>query len=244
MSETKKPVVDILIPARNEEAALPHLLREIDRSQVRTVYVVDNGSTDKTALVAREHGATVIACPTPGYGNACLAGLAAMQANPPSIVVFLDGDRSDHPQHLPELIAPITTDQADMVLGSRTLGLAETGSLTITQRFGNWLSTFLMRLFWGVRYTDLGPFRAIAWHKLQQLDMQDRNYGWTIEMQIKAYLHSLRIREIPVNYRNRIGVSKISGTLSGVVKAGSKILYTIFRFRQRYGNKPFRKAAQ
>lgn len=231
--------IDILIPARDEEQALPHLLAEIDRTLVRTIFVVDNGSRDQTAKIAKANGATVISCPTPGYGNACLAGLAAMQADPPDIVVFLDGDRSDHPKHLIDLIAPICSDHADMVLGSRTLGLAEAGSLTLTQRFGNWLATFLMRIFWGVDYTDLGPFRAIKWSQLQRLDMQDRNYGWTIEMQIKAYLYNLRIEEVPVNYRNRIGVSKISGTVSGVIKAGSKILYTIFRFRQRYGRKPF-----
>lgn len=237
------PSIDILIPARDEEDALPHLLQEIDRTQVRTIYVVDNGSRDRTAEVAQQHGATVVACRTPGYGNACLAGIEAMNADPPQIVVFLDGDRSDHPQHLPELVAPIIANQADMVLGSRTLGKAESGSLTFTQRFGNWLSTSLMWLFWGLRYTDLGPFRAITWSKLQLLQMQDRNYGWTIEMQIKAYLHQLRVQEIPVNYRNRIGVSKISGTFSGVIKAGSKILYTIFRFRLRFGHKPFGKAA-
>jgi glycosyltransferase involved in cell wall biosynthesis len=239
----ENPTIDILIPARNEEKALPHLLKEIDRSQVRTIFVVDNGSTDDTAKVALAEGAHVVPCPEPGYGNACLAGIAEIRKNPPDILVFLDGDRSDHPEHLPELVAPIQANRADMVLGSRTLGEAESGSLTVTQRFGNWLSTFLMSFFWGVRYTDLGPFRAIAWEDLERIGMQDRNYGWTIEMQIKAYLYQLRILEIPVNYRNRIGVSKISGTLSGVVKAGSKILYTIFRFRQRYGTKPFRKAS-
>ena len=223
--------VDILIPARNEAQALPPLLAEIDRSTVRRIVVVDNGSTDATAEVAAAAGCTVVSCPAPGYGNACLTGLAFMQSDPPDIVVFLDGDRSDHPDHLPELIEPITAGTRDFVLGSRTRGRADKGSLTATQKFGNLLATFLMRLFWGFRYSDLGPFRAIRWDSLQSLHMADRNFGWTIEMQIKAVTEGLRIAEVPVNYRNRIGTSKISGTLSGVVRAGYKILFTIFKYK-------------
>lgn len=223
--------IDILIPARNEEEALPLLLDEIDRSQVRTILVVDNGSSDRTAELARAHGCSVVSCDIPGYGLACLTGLAHLRRDPPDIVVFLDGDRSDHPRYLQELCQPIRDNRADMVLGSRTLGRAEQGSLTLTQRFGNALATRLMRLFWGARFSDLGPFRAVRWSSLEQLAMADRNFGWTIEMQIKATLHQLRILEIPVDYRNRVGTSKISGTLSGCVKAGSKILYTIFRYK-------------
>lgn len=223
--------IDMIIPARNEGEALPHLLAEIDRHWLRCIVVVDNGSTDDTAEVAQKADCEVIPCPIAGYGRACLAGLAHLRRDPPDIVVFLDGDRSDHPQHLPELLNPLLTDRADFVLGSRTLGHAEKGSLTITQRFGNRLATFLMRLFWGVCYSDLAPFRAIRWQALENLGMTDTNFGWTIEMQIKAAAYPLRFNEVPVNYRNRIGTSKISGTVSGVVRAGTKIIYTIFRYK-------------
>ncbi|CAM2008574.1 glycosyltransferase [Acanthopleuribacter pedis] len=231
MTTQPSPTIDVLIPARNEEAALPLVLQEISRDLVRTIVVVDNGSTDRTAEAARAAGARVVDCPVAGYGRACLAGLAAMAEDPPDVVVFLDGDRSDHPDHMSDLVAPILADEADMVLGSRTRGVAEKGSLTITQRFGNWLATRLMRLFWRADYSDLGPFRAIGWHALQRLQMADTNFGWTIEMQIKALGHGLRTSEIPVRYRARIGQSKISGTLSGCVRAGTKILYTIFKYR-------------
>ena len=223
--------VDMIIPARNEEAALAVLLGEIDRNLLRQIVVVDNGSTDATAQVATDAGCVVVPCPVAGYGRACLAGLTHLAGDPPDIVVFLDGDRSDNPSYLSKLLAPILTGRSDFVLGSRTLGNAEKGSLNATQRFGNALATTLMRLFWGVRYSDLAPFRAIRWSSLKQLEMCDTNFGWTIEMQIKATVHGLRFEEIPVDYRNRIGVSKISGTLSGCVRAGYKILYTIFRYR-------------
>ena len=223
--------IDVLIPARDEEEALAVLLPEIDRGMVRRIVVVDNGSKDATAKVAADHGCDVVSCPQPGYGMACLAGMAHIANDPPHILVFLDGDRSDHPRHLPELFGPIAAGELDFVLGSRVMGMAEKGSLTVTQRFGNWLSTTLMWLFWGVRYTDLGPFRAIRWKSLEALGMRDTNFGWTIEMQIKAALHGLRTREIAVEYRNRIGVSKISGTINGVIRAGYKILYTIFKYR-------------
>ncbi len=226
-----KPTIDVLIPARNEEEALPLVLQEIDRDLVRRIYVVDNGSTDRTAERARAAGCEVVNCPTPGYGRACLAGLAAIAKDPPAIVVFLDGDHSDHPDQIAVLVAPILADQADFVLGSRTRGVAEKGSLNLTQRFGNWLATRLMRLFWHTDYSDLGPFRAIAWPALQQLAMSDTDFGWTIEMQIKARGHQLRTQERPVPYRVRVGQSKISGTLSGCVRAGTKILYTIFKYR-------------
>lgn len=226
-----KPTIDVLIPARNEQEALPLVLAEINRALVRRIYVVDNGSTDETAARARAAGCAVVSCPTPGYGRACLAGLAAIAKDPPAIVVFLDGDHSDHPDQIAALVAPIVADEADFVLGSRTLGVAEKGSLNTTQRFGNWLATRLMRLFWRTEYSDLGPFRAIAWPALQQLAMSDTDFGWTIEMQIKARGHRLRTQEKPVPYRVRIGQSKISGTVSGCVRAGTKILYTIFKYR-------------
>lgn len=230
-SPPSKSIVDLIIPARNEAEALPVLLDEIDRRHLRRIVVVDNGSSDATAEVAAARDCDVVDCPVPGYGRACLAGLAHLRLDPPDVVVFLDGDRSDHPRYLPQLIAPIASDEADFVLGSRTLGEAEKGSLTITQRFGNRLATSLMRLFWGVHYSDLAPFRAVRWTSLDALNMEDTNFGWTIEMQIKAHVHGLRFREVPVNYRNRIGVSKISGTVNGVIRAGTKIIYTIFRYK-------------
>lgn len=230
-SQTQQPIIDVLIPAQNEEDALGALLAEIDHAPLRRILVVDNVSTDDTARVAREAGCEVVYCATPGYGSACLEGLAHMRKDPPEVVIFLDGDRSDYPSHMPELYEPILANQADMVLGSRRLGKAEKGSLTITQQFGNWLATTLMRIFWGARYTDLGPFRAVRWSDLESLHMRDPNFGWTIEMQIKAWVAGLRVMEVPVNYRNRIGISKISGTLKGVVLAGYKILYTIFKYR-------------
>lgn len=225
------PSIDLLIPARNEEAALTVLLKEIDRRQLRRIVVVDNGSSDRTAEVAREHGCLVVACPRPGYGRACLAGIAFVRQDPPTVLVFLDGDRGDDPGFLPLLFQPILDGHYDFVLGSRTRGHAEKGSLSATQIFGNALATRLMKLFWNTDYSDLGPFRAIRWISLVRLDMRDTNFGWTIEMQIKAAAHGLRTREIAVGYRRRIGVSKISGTLSGCIKAGYKILYTIFKYR-------------
>lgn len=231
MTFVKDMTFDILIPAQNEEDALPPLLDEIPAGWARRIVVADNGSTDQTAALAQARGCHVVSCPTPGYGAACLAGLDYIRRDPPDVVVFLDGDRSDYPEHLPELVNPIFAGTMDFVLGSRRLGKAEKGSLNLAQRFGNGLATGLMRLFWGVRYTDLGPYRAIAWSSLERLRMCDTNFGWTIEMQIKAHLAGLRTQEVPVNYRNRIGISKVSGTLKGIFGAGYKILYTIFKYR-------------
>ncbi|MDJ0836614.1 MAG: glycosyltransferase family 2 protein [Acidobacteriota bacterium] len=230
--------IDILIPAHNEEDALPVLLSEIDREPVRRIVVVNNASTDRTGELAREAGCTVVDCETPGYGMACLAGIDYMRKDPPDILVFLDGDRSDHPRYLADLCLPIIDNEQDFVLGSRVKGKAEQGSLTVTQKFGNWLATTLMNFFWKTDYSDLGPFRAISWESLERLGMADTNYGWTIEMQIKAATAGLRLLEIPVDYRNRIGISKISGTVSGVIKAGYKILYTIFKYRFLAGPLP------
>jgi glycosyltransferase involved in cell wall biosynthesis len=222
--------VACIIPALNEQAALPRVLREIPRPPVHRVVVADNGSTDRTAEVARENGAEVVHEPERGYGAACLKALAHLAADPPDVVVFLDGDYSDHPDELPSLIDPILAGDADMVIGSRARGVQERGALSAQQRVGNAIACHALRLFYGVRYTDLGPFRAIRWQTLQALQMQDRNYGWTVEMQIKAAQQGIAYREVPVSYRQRIGVSKVSGTVRGSVGAGVKILWLLGRY--------------
>lgn len=216
--------VAVVIPALNEAPALPHVLPAIP-AWVVEVIVVDNGSRDATAAVAAGLGARVVSEPRRGYGQACLSGIAALS---PGIdtVVFMDADASDRPEEMDRLLAPIVAGAADMVIGSRPLG-AEPGSLTPVQRFGNALSCWLIRVLWGVRFTDLGPFRAITRPALARLEMQDRNFGWTVEMQVRAAGRGLRCAEIPVSYRRRIGQSKVSGTISGSVKAGVKILWVI-----------------
>ncbi len=204
-----------------------------DLPPVGDVLVIDNGSTDATAEVARRCGATVLSEPLRGYGAACLRGLAHLeqsvrQGQPAArVVVFLDADYSDHPELLPSLVEPIRSGRADLVLGSRLLGKREAGAMPLQAVFGNHLACFLMRLLFGSTYTDLGPFRAVDYRALRKLDMRDRGFGWTIEMQIKAIRHGMRIRELPVPYRRRIGRSKISGTLLGTVRAGYTILYLI-----------------
>jgi len=218
--------VGVVIPALNEAAALPRVLAAIP-AWVTSVVVADNGSTDGTGDVARAHGATVVVEPVKGYGRACLAALAAL----PDVdaVVFLDGDASDVPTEMGELIRPIALGAADLVIGSRTLGTREPGSLTLQQRFGNWLACLLIRLIWGQRYSDLGPFRAIRKSTLDRLGMRDQNFGWTVEMQVRAAKLVVPAREIPVSYRRRIGLSKVSGTVYGVIGAGTKILFVIGR---------------
>lgn len=233
LSEADADAIAVLIPAFNEEASLPWVLRDLP--PVGRVVVMNNNSTDQTAQVATAHGAEVVHESRRGYGSACLAGLAYLQrqcadSRPPRIVVFLDADYSDHPDELPQLVAPILAGECDMVLGSRLLGERERGAMPPQSVWGNRLACFLMRLFVGHRFTDLGPFRAINYQSLQQLGMIDTNFGWTIEMQIKAVHAGLRIQEIPARYRRRIGVSKISGTVSGTIKAGSKILWTVARY--------------
>jgi glycosyltransferase involved in cell wall biosynthesis len=222
----QKAKVAVIIPALNEEAAIGGVVGAIP-AWVDDIVVVDNGSTDATAAIARDRGARVIREPRRGYGAACLAGLAALTE--PDIIVFMDGDGSDVPSEMALLVDPIIQGQADLVIGSRVLGAREPGALTPQARFGNWLACRLIHLFWGQRYTDLGPFRAIRGRSLAGLDMQDRDYGWTVEMQVKAGRRGLRVGEAPVSYRRRIGASKISGTVRGVLGAGTKILYIIFR---------------
>lgn len=217
--------ISVIIPTLNEEQSIGKVITDIP-GWVDDIIVVDNGSTDRTVAVAEEHGARTIPQPERGYGAACLKGISVLKST--SIVVFLDGDYSDHPEEMEMLIVPILDDRADLVIGSRVAGHSEKGALTPQAVFGNWLATRLMRLFWGVKYTDLGPFRAISYPALESLQMKDRNFGWTVEMQIKAAQRGLRECELPVRYRKRIGKSKISGTLYGVFWAGTIILTTIF----------------
>ncbi len=226
------PIVDVLIPAYNEEGSIGKVILAIPKA-VRHIVVVNNGSEDQTAQVAAKAGALVVDEPRKGYGQACLAGMEFLkhQGVAPEILVFLDGDYSDFPEQMGEIIRPILQEGMDMVIGSRALGNRETGSMTLPQVFGNWLSTTLMRWIYGTKYTDLGPFRAIRWEALWELGMVDRNYGWTIEMQIKAAKKGMKTTEVPVDYRQRIGVSKVSGTVRGVFGAGYKILWTIWKYR-------------
>lgn len=222
----------MIIPAFNEERSIGKVVREIPAAWVQEVIVVNNNSRDQTATVAASAGATVLDEPVQGYGRACLRGIAYAQNREPKpdIVVFLDADYSDYPEELPRVIDPILTGQADMVIGSRKLGNRQRGSMTPQQVFGNWLATTLLRWIYNVHYTDLGPFRAIRFSSLIALGMQDQNYGWTVEMQVKAAKKGLKTTEVPVSYRVRIGVSKVSGTVKGTVMAGYKILTTIFKY--------------
>ncbi len=223
--------VALIIPALNEEPAIGATLDSLPRNLLAQVIVVDNGSTDRTAEVARAHRAKVVLEPRRGYGRACLAGIAAV-APQVRTIAFMDGDGSDDPADLERLLAPLERGEADLVIGSRVLGEREEGALTPQQQFGNWLAARLLRLFYGVRYTDLGPFRAIRREALQRLGMCDLNFGWTVEMQIKAARHGLRVKEIPVGYRRRrAGRSKVSGSLLGSILAGLKILWTLLRYR-------------
>jgi glycosyltransferase involved in cell wall biosynthesis len=224
----------VVIPAFDEEHSIGMVLRDLPRDFVEEVIVVDNNSRDATSEKARENGATVLGEKEKGYGAACLKGLEYVRNKQPiadkTIVVFLDGDYSDHPDQLYRVIRPIVEGKADLVIGSRRLGNAEKGSLTPQQHFGNRLATFMIRRIYHFRYTDLGPFRAITWAGLEKIKMTDRNYGWTVEMQIKALKCGLRVSEVPVDYKVRIGKSKVSGTVKGTLLAGYKIITTILRY--------------
>lgn len=220
-------IIALILPARNEAVALPGVLKNVP-TVIDHVLVIDNGSTDSTSQVAIEYGAQVVEESTPGYGKSCLAGIAALSVNPPDVVAFADADGSDDLSHLLNLLAPVANGQADMILGSRIP--AESHALSMQQRFGNWLATGLISLIWGHRYKDLGPMRAVRWTSLLKMEMRDQNYGWTVEMQIKAIKNGLRVREYPVLYHQRAGgYSKISRTLEGTVRAGVKILWVIGR---------------
>ena len=221
--------VSIVIPALNEEKSIGLVINDIPRDLVREVVVVDNGSSDNTAQVAVNLGARVIAEPYKGYGSACLRGISVLDRDT-DVVVFIDADYSDYPQDINALLNPLLTDKADLVIGSRLLGPREKGALLPQAIFGNKLAAFLLRLFYGFRYTDLGPLRAIRYKDLIGLGMRDRNYGWTVEMQIRAIQKGLRVIEVPVRYRKRIGKSKITGTISGTLGAGVKIIYTIIKY--------------
>ena len=225
-------LVSVIIPAFNEENGVGQVIQEIPKDLLAEIIVVNNASTDNTEKIARDAGATVLRESTRGYGRACLKGIDYLKKKgvKPSIVIFLDADHSDYPEEMRELIKPILEDKADLVIGSRALGQKESGSMTPQQIFGNWLATRLLRVLYKVTFTDLGPFRAIRYDSLISLDMQDKTYGWTVEMQLKAAKMGLRCLEVPVSYRKRIGFSKISGTVKGTIMAGVKIISTIFKY--------------
>lgn len=225
MSSDQKRV-SVIIPALNEQDSIGLVIRDIPAHLVTEIIVVDNGSTDRTAEMARNAGARVVRESRRGYGAACLRGIAS--ANRPDIIVFMDGDYSDYPEEVEQLVAPVVTGEADLVIGSRTAGSRSKRVLPPHAYWGNWLTTWLIAALYHYRYTDLGPFRAISHKGLMQLGMEDLDYGWTAEMQVKALIHGLKVVEIPVSYRKRIGTSKVSGTLAGSLKAGFKILYTVF----------------
>ncbi|WP_103069559.1 glycosyltransferase family 2 protein [Aquimarina sediminis] len=225
------PIINVIIPAFNEEDSIVHVIKEIP-DIVSEIIVVNNNSTDRTEEVAKNAGATVVKEEQKGYGYACLKGMEhiAKKEIKPDIIVFLDGDYSDYPAELTKIVAPIIEDNLDMVIGSRVKELRESGSMTIPQIFGNWLATGLMKLFFRANFTDLGPFRAIRYDKLLALGMVDKTYGWTVEMQLKVLKKRYNYTEVPVHYKKRIGVSKVSGTIKGAIFAGVKILSWIFKY--------------
>lgn len=225
-----KPVVSVVIPAFNEEQSIGKVIADIPSSVVDHIIVVSNASTDNTEEVAKQHGAIVLRENNKGYGWACLLGIKKANELRTDIIVFLDGDYSDFPEEIPMVIAPILNNNIDMVIGSRVLGQRERGSLTPQQIFGNWLATKLIRLFYGAKFTDLGPFRAMKMDQLNALGMADKTYGWTIEMQIKTVKQKMRFQEVPVSYKKRIGVSKVSGTVKGTIMAGIKIISAVFKY--------------
>jgi glycosyltransferase involved in cell wall biosynthesis len=254
----RRPLVGLILPARDEEEALPLVLAELPPGVAQRVVVVNNGSRDRTARVAQAAGAEVVDEPRLGYGQACLAGIAALERpgpggaralRPGDVVAFLDADHSDYPEELPAIVGPILAGAADFVIGSRILGGADMRALLPQAWFGNRLACTLMRLLFGARYSDLGPFRALRYEALSDLGMADRTFGWTIEMQLKAHALGLRVLEVPVRYRPRIGRSKITGTALGTLRAGAKILGWIFAWRVRLwltptGSPTFRSPAR
>lgn len=223
--------IKVIIPAYNEADSITHVINDIPNA-VDEVIVVSNNSIDDTEANAKKTGATVLKETNKGYGYACLKGMQyiANQNEKPDIIVFLDGDYSDYPEELTKIVSPIINDDIDFVIGARVKQLRENGSMTVPQIFGNWLATTLMTLLFRAKFTDLGPFRAIKYKKLLALNMEDKTYGWTVEMQLKALKQKLTYTEVPVNYRNRIGVSKVSGTVKGAIFAGIKILGWIFKY--------------
>ena len=223
--------IRVIIPAFNEEKSIAKVIGAIPDT-VKEIIVVNNNSTDQTTQEAEKAGATVLTETLMGYGYACLKGLNYVQeqSKTPDIIVFIDGDYSDYPQELPKLVAPIIEEGVDFVIGARVKSLREKGSMTPQQVFGNWLATFLMRLLYGAKFSDLGPFRAIRYDRLLELEMKDKTYGWTVEMQLKAIKHRLAYVEVPVRYKKRIGISKVSGTVKGTIFAGIKILGWIFKY--------------
>ena len=225
--------IQVIIPAFNEADSIHKVVGDIPKNLVTDIIVVSNGSTDETEQNAQDAGATVLREKRKGYGYACLKGMAYIAdkkvEDQPKIVVFLDGDYSDYPEEMSDLVKPILEEDFDMVIGSRALGNRERGSMLPQQVFGNWLATTLIKLLYKVKFTDLGPFRAIKYDKLLEIDMQDTTYGWTVEMQVKAAKLKMKCTEVPVNYRQRIGVSKVTGTVKGTIMAGYKILWTIFK---------------
>ncbi|MDC0314055.1 glycosyltransferase family 2 protein [Flavobacteriales bacterium] len=228
----QKRTIDVVIPAFNEQESIVHILKDMPMDWVREVVVVNNNSTDDTVKRASGNGATVLDEPRQGYGYACLKGIDYLKnkTDQPDIIVFMDADYSDHPEELALVVQPIVERNMDMVIGSRALGTRERKSMMPQQLFGNWLATRLIRLFYGVKFTDLGPFRALKFHKLLELNMQDTTYGWTVEMQVKAVKRKYEFCEVAVSYRERIGVSKITGTIKGTILAGYKILFTILKY--------------
>lgn len=231
LQSNESVLIDVIIPAYNEEKSIGKVLADIPQDLVREIIVCNNNSTDDTKAVASENGATVVDQPQKGYGNACLKGLEYIdkKEDKPDIIVFLDGDYSDHPEEMRDLVRPIIEDRVEMVIGSRAIGNLEKGAMQPQQIFGNWLATSLIKLIYGKVFTDLGPFRAITYDALQRINMQDKDFGWTVEMQVKAAKLKIRSIEVPVKYRKRIGVSKVSGTVKGTILAGHKILWTIFK---------------
>ncbi|WP_282178494.1 glycosyltransferase family 2 protein [Maribacter stanieri] len=223
--------IKVIIPAFNEADSIAHVINEIPK-MVSEVIVVNNNSTDDTVKNAEKAGATVLSETRKGYGYACLKGLdyIAGKSKQPDIIVFIDGDYSDYPEELDKIVAPILENNIDFVVGARTKSLREEGSMTPQQVFGNWLATFLMSLFFGAKFTDLGPFRAIKYEKLKELNMEDKTYGWTVEMQLKVLKKKMTYTEVPVRYKRRIGISKVSGTVKGSIFAGIKILGWIFKY--------------